>query len=493
MIRGFLNTYKSSPDSIAVTIDHKSYSYKEVYGMAFQISDQLSTEKSLLIGIYTDNNIYTYSALVGILLSGKGFVPLNSNYPDERIKSIIKQLSLSITVGCAVSKDRLQNIQEDVEYIVSDSGTTLPVTHIEFNPMPSQVAYALFTSGSTGTPKGIPISFSNFDKLLESSLERWEIIPQDKVLQAFELSFDISIGVTFMTWEAGAELVVTSFEGITAVNAYKAIMDNEVTFAVLPPSSISFLHKFKMLKDIKIPSVKTTLFIGEALLVDHVEKWKNGAVNSKIINTYGPTEATVWCFAYNINPTTDAEAINGGCPIGKPMLTTSYWIDYSKGFENDQGELCLIGPQVFDGYINNESKTTEVLFKNEENKTLYRTGDIVVINKNEDLVYINRIDNQVKINGFRIELGEIEHALRKVCNTSKVIAYVEEIMGVMTIQSIVEKEKTDVSKIKGDLGIILPSYMIPRNIHFIDVMPLNASGKIDRNKLKAQFTHGNKD
>ena len=492
MIRGFLYTYKTNPDSIAITIDNDSYSYGEVYEIAFQISSKLSTEKSLLIGVYTDNNIYTYAALVGILLSGKGFVPLNSNYPDDRIKSIIQQLALSVTVGCAKSKDRIQKIQENIEYLVSDSDSTKPSVHIKYNPLPSQVAYALFTSGSTGTPKGIPISFSNFDKLLKSSLKRWEITNNDKVLQAFELSFDISIGVTFMTWESGAELVVTSFEGITAINAYKAIMDNEVTFAVLPPSSISFLHKFKMLKDIKIPSVKTTLFIGEALLVDHVDKWKTGAVNSKIINTYGPTEATVWCFAYDINPNTAAESINGGCPIGKPMFTTRYWIDYTKGFEEDQGELCLIGPQVFDGYINNEIKTTEVLFKNTENQTLYRTGDIVIINKNEDLVFINRIDNQVKINGFRIELGEIEHALRKVCNTSKVISYIEEVMGVMTIQSIVEKDKIDASKIKEDLGMIIPSYMMPRNIHFIDVMPLNASGKIDRNKLKAQFTHGNK-
>lgn len=487
MIQGFIERWTNQPDAPALAIEGNTYSFADVMERAMSLAKILQNHDADLIGIYTDNSVYTYSSLIGILISGKGFVPLNNKFPRERIESIIEQVELGVIVGCSSSKRSFETLSQHT--ILADELKKEEASII--CNQPDQIAYVLFTSGSTGKPKGIPISIVNFDQLLKASLSRWEILPDDRVLQAFELSFDISIGVIFMCWEKGAELVVTSFEGITAVNAYQTILENSITFAVLPPSCISYLKKFKLLDDVKVPTVRTTLFIGEALLIEHIDNWKLGAVNSSVINTYGPTEATVWCFAYDITDCTKNEAINGACPIGKPMDGTEFMIDFSKGHKDNEGELCLGGPQVFSGYINNTEKTRAVLFTDEGGKKWYRTGDIVVRNENNDLVYINRLDNQVKINGFRIELGEIEYVIRDTISNMKVVAFIGEFMGASVINVVIEDELINVAELKQVLSKKIPSYMIPKNIYLMKEMPLNNSGKIDRVVIKRMFSNEN--
>lgn len=487
MIRGFLNSVENFPDYPAITIDNNTQTYKQLFELSAQIAKKIEKIDSPLIGVYTDNNLYTYAGILGILMCGKGFVPLNHKFPDYRFKSIISQLNLTEVLGCQSSQNRITNLNSDVDYFSIDNlSVSQKKSNINF-PRKTNTAYVLFTSGSTGIPKGIPISYENFDGLLDGIKDRWKVNASDIVLQAFELSFDVSLANTFLTFQAGAHLVVTSFDGITAINAYKSILDHKVTFAILPPSSISYLKKFKLLKDVKIPSVHTTVFTGEALFYENVREWKIGAPNSKIRNAYGPTEGTVWCLEHLLDENEINEA-TGGCPIGTPLKHIALEVDYSSGSTIDQGELCISGIQLFDGYLNNSEKTQKVLVRKKDGTVLYKTGDLVKKDENGNICYINRLDNQVQINGFRVELGEIEFAIKKVTNNSETVVFASEFLESLSLIAVIEKEKEDIATLKSNLSKLIPSYMMPRKIHFIDTMPLNSSGKIDRVALRKTYS-----
>jgi D-alanine--poly(phosphoribitol) ligase subunit 1 len=495
----FINQFRENvrlfPQKIALLIGEKKYSYEDLFRKAVQISSKFSEKKSNsdLIGVYTDNNFYTYSAILAANLSGKAFVPINSKFPDDRIARMFQDLNLDFVCCTKASKSRVEQVNNMCPLLLTDEvyDDSNMVIFDEKIISLDAVAYILFTSGSTGEPKCIPITFNNLWSVVEASNQRWTICNDDVVLQSFELSFDISIGVIFMTWFNGGALAITSFEGITAINSYQTILDHQVTFAVLPPSSISYLKNYRLLRDVKVPSVKTTLFIGEALLFDHVNSWLEGAINTKIINTYGPTEATVWCFAYDINNDTKEHIVNGVCPIGKPMWSTKYMIDKSIGHLDNEGELCLSGHQVFNGYINNPKKNNETLFSDQEGNAWYRTGDIVYENEIGDIVYINRIDNQVKINGYRVELGEVEHAVRELLGITKVFAYTSQFNSNTIINCVIEGEGFDQNELHKKISYRLPKYMLPRNFYFFKTFPLNNSGKVDRNKIKSIIENGN--
>ncbi|MGK0367419.1 MAG: D-alanine--poly(phosphoribitol) ligase subunit 1 [Thermoproteota archaeon] len=487
MIRGFLNSVEKFPNYPAITIDNNWQTYNELFDLSAQIAKEIEGIDSPLIGIYTDNNLHTYAGILAILMCGKGFVPLNHKFPDHRLKSILTQLNLTEVIGCKSSENRITNLNSGTAYFPIDSLSNSQKTLNNTFPRKTNSAYVLFTSGSTGIPKGIPISFENFDGLLDGINERWKVNSSDIVLQAFELSFDVSLANIFLTFQAGAHLVVTSFDGITAINSYKSILDHKVTFAILPPSSISYLKKFKLLKDVKIPSVHTTVFTGEALFYENVREWKIGAPNSKIRNAYGPTEGTVWSLEHLLDEN-EINEVSGSCPIGTPLKHIAMEVDSSSSSSIDQGELCISGVQIFDGYINNSERTAKVLVRKKNGTVFYKTGDLVKKDENGIIHYINRLDNQVQINGFRVELGEIEFAIKKLTNNSETVVFASEFLESLSLIAVIEKEKEDIAKLKSNLSKLIPSYMMPRKIHFIDTLPLNSSGKIDRVTLKKKYS-----
>lgn len=488
MIEFILKNLKSSPGATAIIIEDKPYSNAELYSSAQAVSCQLNKEykTSGLIGIYTDNNFYTYASILGILISGNGFVPLNSKFPDHRLENIIKQTEIEIIICCTSSIDNVNKFVSKSKIILADTLKT-PETPVTIKTS-SSPAYVLFTSGSTGEPKGIPISNENFSSFLSSLKKKYPLNSTNRVLQCFELSFDVSIACTFLAFSTGATLVVSSLVGIVIVNAFKTILDYEVDFVTIAPSAVSYLESYKLIPQFKMPFLKSTIFTGEALPFKFVEKWKNSAPYTRIHNAYGPTEASVWCYFYSLDENSESQVINGLCPIGVPLKGIKARIE---PIENkNKGQLMLAGKHIFKGYWKNAHQSLEAFDIDENGQKWYKTGDHVQLNEFGNIVFINRLDNQVKVNGYRIELGEIEHKIKLELNTSIVAVVVSKDQnGNNQLTAFIDIE-IDVAKFLDKLRNLLPFYMVPKEFKMIKQLPLNNNGKIDRQKL-TELVNGN--
>lgn len=491
MLSGFIKSVESFPINTAMTIGGKAYSYEWLYNKAQAIAnaiDRESTNGDNLIGLYTDNNEFTYAALIGILLSGRGFVPLNNKFPNERLQKICTDSSLTTIVACSGSKSRIEEFS-NAKVIFIDEQETEPNTKYNYVSSPDQIVYILFTSGSTGIPKGIPITNKNFSALMAALNSRFSLVETDIVLQAFELSFDVSLACTFIAWENGANLLVPDMSGITAVNAFKAIYEYKATFVTLPPSAIFYLKKLKMLGTIKVPSVHTTLFTGEALPFKLVSDWKTSAEISTIENAYGPTETTVWCLFYKLDSSTENQTINGLCPIGGGLSGVNYKIVNDKNetvSAGERGELLVSGDQIFTGYWNNDVKSSQAFSIDTDGVRWYKTGDIVVLNEHGNVIYINRKDNQVQVNGYRVELGEVEHALKKASGIESLVVLAKITDEYTDLFAFIEGDFIQ-SEIQVKLKDKLPFYMIPRHFISVNPLPVNTNGKIDKQYLQHKY------
>lgn len=485
MIDWFLKTVKSNPTFIALIDDGKRYSYEDLYIQAKNIAFELQKTDNHFIGLYTDNNFFTYAGILGILMAGKAFVPLNHKFPKGRLKNIIAQVDLKTIICCEISYNEVSQLTENSNILISDK---LNKTKSEFsiqNYKAHDVCYLLFTSGSTGEPKGIPITYSNFTHFLSSLVKKYALAPQTKVLQTFELSFDVSIACTFLALSTESTLVLVPLAGIIAVNAFKVILDYKVEVVCMAPSAVNYLKNYKLVPQFQLPFVHTTIFTGEALPYDTAKIWSNSAKNSLIDNAYGPTEVTVWSYFYRLNNNTEIELENGLCPIGKELDGVKSKIEPIETNLN-RGQLLLGGEHVFKEYWKNEKKTSSAFLTDEKGEKWYKTGDLVIINQNENVVYINRIDNQVKINGYRVELGEIEFALKKRLDGAGVAVIVKnDSKGNPQLIAYTDAVGFNANDIYNAVKQDLAFYMLPKEIVYLKNLPLNASGKIDRLALKA--------
>lgn len=489
MIDRFIHIAQKDSESTAIIVADKKFTYKQLYRAALAVAENINglKESGHFVGLYTDNNFYTYAGILGIMLVGKAFVPLNSKFPDDRLKNIMDQAGIKNVVSCRTSYDKIKQIDADIEIVIADELDEVQTTGIIKN---EGIAYILFTSGSTGTPKGIPITNENFSCFLDSLIRKYPLNNTNKVLQCFELSFDVSIACTFLAFSTGATLVVSPLDGIVAVNAFKTILDHQVDFVCIAPSAISYLKNYKLVPQFKLPFVKSSIFTGEALPFDAVELWKQSAADTVIYNAYGPTEVTVWSYFYQIDDNTEKQLINGLCPIGLPLEGVQSKIEQVEDTMEHTGELVLGGKHVFNAYWNNSEKTKETLSEDESERRWYRTGDLVKKNTEGNVVYINRLDNQVKFNGYRIELGEIEYAIKKLLPGSNVAVILSnDKKGNQQLIGYTDAEINNKEELLKSLRQSLTFYMIPKEIYHLKSMPLNSNGKIDRVTLKSLKLH----
>jgi len=440
-----------------------------------------------LFGLYTDNNLATYASILDIWGNKFGFVPLNHKFPKQRLLQIIEQTGID-TVYCNKASKKAVAELGIKKFVFNDNLPYNPTIQFDNIPFHSiKTAYVLFTSGSTGEPKGIPIRFRNLEALCYDLARRFQLIPLDKVLQTFELSFDVSVACCLMAWQSNASLHLAPLNGIIPVDAIKLILEKRINVVTIAPSTVSYLKRYRILDEINLDFVTDTIFTGEALPWKYVEEWKKVAPNSTIYNAYGPTENTVWSMFYKVHSNTPNEIKNGLVPIGTPLKGFKIKMAPVDGVNNPiQGELWVRGPQVFAGYLNNKQLTRETLIKDKLG-VWYKTGDLVEALPSGDFMYLSRIDQQVQVNGYRVEPGEVEHKIKTVLeiDTCAVIPIQKENEPTWLLAAI---EKSDLSKEETDrLREVIPFYMMPRKFLALPQLPINSNGKIDRNKLKTEY------
>jgi amino acid adenylation domain-containing protein len=512
LLSGFLRSLRLYPENIALELGEQRLSYRELWGKAAKITHALDDslgDSSPVVAILASRSVTAYSGIVGILGSGRGYVPLNPKFPVERNLAMLNaSRCAAVVVGAecaAMAKSLLELLGRPMIVLTPDADFRLDAPEaitvlaaedmrasadpVEPEISPDATAYLLFTSGSTGVPKGVPVTHGNVSAYLEYTGQRYRLTPQDRCSQNFDLTFDLSVHDLFLCWDAGATLCPFPADAALCPAVYVDELQLTVWFSV--PSVALFASKLGLLDPGAFPTLRWSLFCGEALTAAMASAWQDAASNSTLENLYGPTEATIAITHYRWDRRRSMEqSLNGVVPIGVPFTGQHCRVvngDLSEVSIGEPGELCLGGSQIAPGYLDNPEKTRQqFVHPPESDEIWYRTGDLVKQDQQGCIYYLGRRDHQVKINGYRVELQEIDLALREAADTELAVAIPWPVEGGSAAGIVAVLWGTNPSD---DAGIIaacerkLPKYMVPSRVHRLREVPLNANGKIDRGKI----------
>lgn len=480
----------SNRDAFVINEMHYSYAqFAQYVSNIRSLIDSLSPGKNEIIAVVTYDNIETYATIYALWFSGLCFLPINPLLPKARNQEIIDQTNIRFIINSKAGLEFTSNRTTVEEH----STAQLPSAPINLT-LPAlsdkDLMYILFTSGSTGVPKGVPINRENLNGFVNGFFANgYSIDENDRFLQMFDFTFDISVQCYVLPLFVGASIYTIPLDNVKFFTIYQILEKHQITVAKMVPSVIAFLRPY--FKKLKLPHLKYSLFSGEALYNDLINEWSTCVPNALIQNYYGPTEATIDCLYYTWDKNLQSEkTYNGIMAIGKPFGDTKAIIMDENGkiiSDNKKGELCVAGSQVTTGYLNlpekNKSAFIHLNYEGEE-CVFYRTGDLVFRDNDNDYLYCGRLDNQVQVQGYRVELGELEnHAKEFVGNIQVAAVAKDKSIGNMQLFLFVEKSTVENSLLTVHLQKVLPYYMLPSKIIVLETIPLTSNGKIDRKKL----------
>jgi amino acid adenylation domain-containing protein len=514
---GFIKSCEQYPQRPAIDVG-REVSYSELAQRAKRIAATIQAgiidDAVPLTAVFAYRSETAYAGVLGALLAGHGYVPLNRTFPVDRTRLMLQRSRCRSIVVDAGSEPQLEALlagvdtellllcpdRSDVTALAAKFPTHRIVGANDFSPaeqwratnVPSNsVAYLLFTSGSTGQPKGVMVSHANVLHYVDYVTKRYGFTSGDRVSQTFDLTFDLSAHDMFVSWQNGACVCCPTQKQLIKPGAF--MNDSRLTVWFSVPSMAVFMRRFGVLNPGMYPRLRLSLFCGEALPVDTVREWALAAPNSLIENIYGPTELTIACTAYRWdNNSSPSECEHGIVPIGEPFDDMGALIvdeELQEVEPGAAGELLMSGPQLCLGYWNDEEKTKRAFvgLPGKSDAYYYRTGDRVRRSAaDKPLVYLGRLDSQIKVLGHRVELGEVEAAAREASGLDGVVAlgWPMTESGADAIELFLEADNFDTKALVGELKRRLPVYMLPRNVRILRRFPLNANGKYDRQALQ---------
>ncbi len=487
----FETQVEKTPDACAVVFEDKILTYRELNNKSNQISHYLITQDIELeerIGLCVERSPEMIIGILGILKAGATYVPIDPDYPEQRLtfmledagtKWLLTQAALKESLSKLALKQTIISIDTDMEgiSIQKPKNTNLAIT-------PGNLAYIIYTSGSTGRPKGVAIPHTNVVALCHWHQNALEVHCGVKGTQVANISFDATVWEIWPYITSGACLFILLKDVVLSSDQLVRYLNvNRITHCFLPTPLVE-----RTLSEPCLPNVALKYLLTGG---DKLNPILRSNFPFKIINNYGPTEVTV--------ATTSGE-VNLGSPIapsiGFPIENTKTYL-----LDNELNpvpigvveELFIGGERLARGYLNRPDITAEKFIPNsysgKPGDRLYRSGDLARYLPNGRLEFIGRVDNQVKIRGFRIELGEIENVLSNSPNIHEVIVLAPIREGESRENYLVAyvvlktREKQDTDFLKQMMGKVLPEYMVPQHFVLLDELPLTPNGKIDRQAL----------
>ncbi|MDG2156241.1 MAG: non-ribosomal peptide synthase/polyketide synthase, partial [Gammaproteobacteria bacterium] len=493
----FERQVSNNPGATALTCDGESLSYAELNACANRLAHHLIAKgvtADTLIGISMERSLDLVVSILGVLKAGGGYLPLDPNYPEDRLAFMVEDSQTPIIVTHEAAAERVPASNAEI-IVLGTLATDLPENNPDIAVSSSQLAYVIYTSGSSGKPKGVLIEHANVTRLMRAT-EDWYGFNDNDVWTLFHsYAFDFTVWELWGSLLYGGRLVVVPyFVSRSTEEFYNLLADEKVTVLNQTPSAFSALMRVDetAAKDL---SLRYVVFGGEALDLKALKPWfeRHGDVKPRLVNMYGITETTVHVTYRPLElADCDAPSSNIGVPI--PDLQV-YVLNEARTPVpvGAPGELYVGGAGLARGYLNRPELTEERFIPHPFDSTpgarLYRTGDLARRRPDGDLEYMGRADDQVKLRGFRIELGEIESALLshaavnesivvligETADDRKLVAYVVPTPNVML----------EVSDLRQHLKESLPDYMVPAAIIELDALPLTANGKVDRKSLPA--------
>ncbi|MBD2483967.1 non-ribosomal peptide synthetase [Planktothrix sp. FACHB-1365] len=490
---------EQTPDAVAVIFKDEQLTYRELNTKANQLAHHLQAlgvKPETLVGICVERSFEMIVGLLGILKAGGAYVPIDPAYPSERIAYMLDDSQLSVLL----TQQKLVALlpEHQARVVCLDSDWEEISNLCEFAPQsdvtPENLAYVIYTSGSTGKPKGVTIQHQSLVNYIHAVSIEYEIKKGDRILQFASISFDASAEEIYPCLTSGATLVLRTDSMLDSASVFlKKCSTWNLTILSLPTAYWHELTTRLSQENLVFPpSLRLVIIGGEKALLERLKTWQECVGQQvRLVNTYGPTEATVVATIYDLSKT---DPTLTHLPIGRPICNVqTYILDrYLQPVPvGVPGELHIGGVGLARGYLNRPDLTNEKFipnpFSNDPNSRLYKTGDLARYLPDGNIEFLGRVDNQVKIRGFRIELGEIEAALAQhpAIGETAVIAN-ENITGNQQLVAyFVPKAevKPSINDLRHFLKHQLPDYMIPSVFVTLEHLPLTPNGKIDHRAL----------
>lgn len=471
-----------NPDHPALSYKGEQLTYKQIEEQAnrfahFLREKRIKPEKA--VAVFLERGPEAIISLLAIMKAGGVYLPIDPQYPNERLEFIIDEADPEIIIS---HPDLMSRLPQG-KHMVTLSGHKEEIdryakTRLPQSVKPSNLAYIIYTSGSTGKPKGVQIEHRGLVNLVSAQIPLFELDANSRVLQMISMSFDASVGEIFRTLCAGATLCVADRKDLLpGPELIQLIKDEKISHIAIVPSVLGSLPVENL------PDLKTITVGGESCSAEVIRRWGTGR---KIINCYGPTEATIG------TTLADNWPLDRKPPLGRSLSNVKVYVLDAKMQPvpvGVPGELYIGGPGVARGYLKRPDLTAECFIASPfaHGERLYRTGDLVRWLVDGQLEFIERVDHQVKIRGYRIELGEIENVLSscpevKTCTVTvhKDLLGVTRLVGYFVPFGANEPSN---DMLRNFLIKRLPEYMVPAAFIKIGKIPLTTNGKIDRKAL----------
>ncbi len=496
VLKWLVDTADKYPDKDAIVDEKGSISYlqykQKSQAIARSILELTDGKSKKPVVVYLEKSKEVLVSFLGIAFSGCFYSPIDVDMPKSRVDKILEVLKPEIVI----TNRKLKSTFEEFEYngdfityedVIQQENDEKIISSCLSRIIDTDLLYVLFTSGSTGVPKGVSICHRSVIDYTDWVSETFEITENDRFGNQAPFYFDNSILDIYTCIKTGATLyIIPKKLFFQPVPLLEYLRDNCINTIFWVPSALIVVSKLKAFRNVDLSStLKRVLFCGEVMPNKQLNIWRKYLPNLTYANLYGPTEITDACTYYIVDREfSDDEPL----PIGVPMRNTDILVlnDHDELVTGEEvGELCVRGSSLAMGYYNNPEKTKVAFVQNPLNKAvpeiIYRTGDLVKYNENNEIIYLSRKDFQIKHMGHRIELGEIETAVSSLDEITLCCCLydVERSKIVLFIDANLEREY-----IMEKLRTLIPEYMIPGKVVYLENMPINANGKIDRVKLK---------
>ena len=489
-------TAKRLPNKLALqdisgNITYQEYRSKSL-AIAYKIVELNKGEMKKPVVVYLEKGKEVLVSFMGVAYSGCFYSPIDTEMPPSRVNKILEVLKPEIVITTNKLKTNFEKFNFYGSYIIYEETICSEEDETAVKPYTEKIVdtdllYVLFTSGSTGVPKGVSICHRSVIDYTDWVTETFNITQKDTFGNQAPFYFDNSILDIYSCMKTGATLnIIPKKLFFQPVPLLEYIKYNKINTIFWVPSALIVVSKLKAFRNVDLSdTLKRVLFCGEVMPNKQLNIWRKFLPNVTYANLYGPTEITDACTYYIVDREfSDDEPL----PIGIPMSNTDILVlnDEDKLVTDDEvGELCVRGTSLAMGYYNNPEKTRSAFVQNPLNKAvpeiIYRTGDLVRYNEYREIIYISRKDFQIKHLGHRIELGEIETAISSLEEvTLNCCLYDEKNQRIVLFVD----AQVDRDYIKERIEKLVPEYMIPGKVIYLENMPINANGKIDRIKLK---------
>ncbi|NIF21657.1 solanimycin non-ribosomal peptide synthetase SolG [Candidatus Pantoea multigeneris] len=497
---------KRTPSATALRFGQRQLSYAELEALSNQLAHMLhqqGVKPDDRVAICLDRSLEMVVGLMGIMKAGAAYVPLDPDYPVDRLDYILQDATPKLLlldprgreITAGLDTAGLQTLDLNVDVLAASSFSRTPLSPDELGLKSHHLAYVIYTSGSTGKPKGVENEHRGLINRLQWMQDAYQLDSSDAVLQKTTFSFDVSVWEFFWPLSVGATLVVAPPGAHKDTQALaQVIQENHITTLHFVPSMLNLFLASEGASACR--SLRRIVCSGEALSSASVVACHTALPDTAVHNLYGPTEAAIDVTAWTCPRDLPAAAI---VPIGRPIANLRIYL-------LDQhlrpvplgvaGELYIAGTGVARGYLNRPDLTAERFLKDpfvtDSHARMYRTGDLARYLRNGDIEYLGRNDNQVKIRGFRIELGEIDAVLLQQPDISEAVVVARDdaqgdlrLVAYVVLNATAQRHNTSesIAQWRERLAAQLPDYMVPAAFVRLDGLPLTANGKLDRKAL----------